>query len=90
MAAHALEKPGTTTPEEHGKMADVLARGGERLGERMDTLGESARDAYTKGRDRVDDLGHTLVDHVRAQPVRFLLLATGVGLVLGALLVRRR
>lgn len=90
MAEHEFKTAGTNTPEEPGKMADVLGRGGERLGERMDTLGENARDAYTKGRDRVDDIGHTLVDHMKAQPVRSLLIATGVGLVLGAILVRRR
>jgi ElaB/YqjD/DUF883 family membrane-anchored ribosome-binding protein len=72
------------------KMADALSRGGERLGEKMDTFNDRARDVYAKGKERAEVLGSDLGAYIKEQPGRSVLIAAGVGLVLGAILVRRR
>ncbi|HEX6882432.1 MAG TPA: hypothetical protein VF530_03565 [Planctomycetota bacterium] len=87
--ADDIKHTGTITPEPR-KMADALARGGERLGEKLDNFGDNARDVYAKGRERVDVMSNDLGSYVQRQPVRSLLIAAGVGLVLGAVLIRRR
>ena len=42
-----------------------------------------------KGRDKAVQIEHGVEDYVRAQPVKSLLIAAGVGLVLGILWRRR-
>ena len=38
---------------------------------------------YRQGRQQVEDVEHTLADTVRAKPLQALLMAVGVGMVLG-------
>ena len=87
MATHDVT-PGTITPESR-RMADTLAQRGERLGEKLDTIGEGARDVYAKGKERAQAWGDDLGSYVQNQPVKAVLIAAGVGLILGALLARR-
>lgn len=87
MASHEAT-PGTITPESR-RMADALSQRAERLGEKLDTLGEGAKDIYARGKERAHVWGDEVSSYVQDQPVKSVLIAVGVGLLLGALLARR-
>ena len=74
---------------ESRKMADTLAERGERIGDKIDTLSGSARDIYERGKERAQVWGEDLGHYVQNQPVKSMLIAAGIGLVLGAVLTRR-
>jgi ElaB/YqjD/DUF883 family membrane-anchored ribosome-binding protein len=85
MANEAVERTHMPTT----KMAEKMAERGERVGQKLDDIASEAHDLYGRGRDRAlvwkDSVGH----YVQDQPMKSLLIAAGVGLVLGALLSRR-
>jgi ElaB/YqjD/DUF883 family membrane-anchored ribosome-binding protein len=51
---------------------------------------EAARDAYESAKDRVTELEGSLETAIRKHPIRSILVAGGVGLVIGLILTRRR
>ncbi len=88
MAASETTNPGTLGQRER-RMADTLADRGERLGEKIDSMSATARGAYQRGLERAHVWGDEVGHYVQDQPVRSLLIAAGIGLVLGAILSRR-
>ena len=51
---------------------------------------DAARDAYESAKNRATELEDTLEKAIRKHPIRSILVAGGVGLVLGLILTRRR
>jgi ElaB/YqjD/DUF883 family membrane-anchored ribosome-binding protein len=66
-----------------GNAAEDFAR--EKLGQAR----EAAADYYEIGKKKASEWENVLVDYVRRQPVKSLLIVAGAGLVLGMLLRRR-
>jgi ElaB/YqjD/DUF883 family membrane-anchored ribosome-binding protein len=66
-----------------GKLAKDATR--EKLGEAR----EAAADYYEKGRVKAGELESQLTDYVRAKPLKSVLIAAGVGALLGILASRR-
>ena len=94
MAAKAVEKTA----------ADELRNQMSKVGEDISELGSTAREAaqekiahvrgtmadyYKQGKTKAQELEHTVEDQIRAHPIQAVLVAAGVGLVIG-LLFRRR
>jgi len=86
MAAHA--KTGTITPEAR-RMASALSEGGELLGRKLDKLTDNARGMYDRGVDALEGWEEGVESYVKHRPVRSLLIAAGVGAIIGALFARR-
>ncbi len=57
----------------------------EIAGDTMDRIGENATGYYKKGRVRAQKLEKTLESKIQENPVRSVLIAAGLGVVLGAL-----
>lgn len=57
--------------------------------EQMDALRSTASDYIEQGRHRAIEMERTLESEIRAQPMRSVLIAAGIGLVAGFLLCRR-
>ena len=55
----------------------------------MDQARESASELYAQGRERVSGAASSVEQCIRDQPLRSLLVAAGIGCLLGALWVRR-
>jgi len=69
--------------QELGSVAKAAA--GEKMGELRDT----ATEYYERGRDRVYDAEQSVEDYIRDQPLKSVLIAAGVGFLLGAFYIRR-
>jgi ElaB/YqjD/DUF883 family membrane-anchored ribosome-binding protein len=57
--------------------------------EQIDTLRDTASDCYEEGRKRIHEVGQTLEQRIRERPLSALLIAAGVGCLLGLLWKRR-
>jgi ElaB/YqjD/DUF883 family membrane-anchored ribosome-binding protein len=57
--------------------------------EQMESLKSTAADYMEQGRHRAIEMERTLESQIRAQPMRSVLIAAGIGLVAGILLSRR-
>lgn len=68
---------------EMGQMAREAAKA------RFDQAREAASDYYQRAKDKAMEWEEGMEDYVREKPVRSLLIAAGVGLLLGILLRRR-
>jgi ElaB/YqjD/DUF883 family membrane-anchored ribosome-binding protein len=68
---------------ELGRLAKGAAR--EKLGEARDV----ATDYYGQGRKKAEEIETQLVDYVRTKPLKSVLIAAGVGALLGILISRR-
>jgi len=55
----------------------------EKAGEQLDHLRDSAGEYYEQGRETAMRWEHSLEDAVRQNPVRSVLMAAGIGMVLG-------
>lgn len=69
--------------QELGGLVTHAARG------RLDDLRGSATELYQHGQDKVHDLEQSLERYVREQPVKSLLIAATVGLLVGHFWMRR-
>ena len=47
---------------------------------------ETVSDAYQQGRQQVEAVEHTIEDAIRAKPLQSVLMAAGIGMLLGLLL----
>jgi ElaB/YqjD/DUF883 family membrane-anchored ribosome-binding protein len=56
----------------------------------METGRQRASEIYGQGREKAEELEEQVVDYVRKKPVQSILIAGGVGLLLGILLSSRR
>ena len=62
----------------------------QKLREEFGLLREKALGAAEQGREKTIHAAHSIDERVRAEPVKSLLIAAGIGCVFGALLARRR
>jgi ElaB/YqjD/DUF883 family membrane-anchored ribosome-binding protein len=85
MANEAVERTHSTPT----KMAEKMAERGERMGQKLDDIASEAQDLYGRGRDRALVWKDSMIHYVQDQPMKSVLIAAGVGLILGAILTRR-
>jgi ElaB/YqjD/DUF883 family membrane-anchored ribosome-binding protein len=57
--------------------------------EKLEVLRESASDCKDQGRDKVQQVERTIEQYIRERPLKTLLIAAGVGLLLGRFWMRR-
>jgi ElaB/YqjD/DUF883 family membrane-anchored ribosome-binding protein len=57
--------------------------------EKLDDARRTAGDLYDQGRRRANDLEDQLVEYVREKPLKSMLIAAGVGVLLGVLWSKR-
>jgi ElaB/YqjD/DUF883 family membrane-anchored ribosome-binding protein len=69
--------------QELGGMAREMAR------EKIEQLRAGASGHLEEGRDKVQQAEHSFEQFVRQQPLKSILIAAGVGLLLGGLYMRR-
>jgi ElaB/YqjD/DUF883 family membrane-anchored ribosome-binding protein len=69
---------------ELGALAKKAAR------ETLHDVKEGAEDLYEKGQEKMGDLGSAMRRRIQNEPVKSLLVAAGIGLVLGFVLRRHR
>jgi ElaB/YqjD/DUF883 family membrane-anchored ribosome-binding protein len=85
---------------QQGGVADQVRERAQQVGQQLRDMGSQARDTaqqqyeqlrqqaqeyYESGRERAMEWEQGLEDYVRQQPVKSLLIAAGVGVILGAL-----
>lgn len=57
--------------------------------ESLSQVRDAASDCMEQGRARAHDLSRSIENQIREQPLRSVLIAGGIGLLLGVLLIRR-
>ncbi len=71
------------------QMGEGLRNMGEKVKEtaqqKYEELRDQASEYYESGRERAKELEQTLEDYVQNQPVKSLLIAAGIGFLLGAI-----
>ena len=86
----------STTIDQLGKQAKEVTRDLQEMGgivrdaaqEKLGQVRENASEYYEQGRDKVHDVVCTFEQFVRQQPVKSVLIAAGVGWLLGRFLRR--
>ena len=68
-----------TAPE----VQELGASGKNGAQEKLGRMQASASEHFEEGRERVEEMGHSIEQSIRANPIKFLLIAAGVGLVFG-------
>jgi len=70
--------------------AGKLTERAERVTHKLDEIGHSAQDLYSRGKERAVEFRDTFDEYVQDSPMKSVLIAAGVGLALGLLLSPRR
>lgn len=73
--------------QEMGGLAKEFAH--EKFEEVRDNVGESAARYYEQGRTKAKELEQTLEGIIRERPLKAIMIAVGIGLILGGLAIRR-
>ena len=76
---------GSATDQLRDKATEVVGNLKDAASEQYEHVRDTAEEYYNQGRDRAQQWQHTLEDYVQEQPVKSLLIAAGVGVVLGIL-----
>ena len=77
--------PAEGGPQVRDKAQEAGAQGRDRAQEMVRQGAETASDYYQQGRQQLEAVEHTLEDAIRAKPLQSILLAAGIGMVLGLL-----
>jgi ElaB/YqjD/DUF883 family membrane-anchored ribosome-binding protein len=56
----------------------------------VDSSRRHAEDIYEQGRDKAEEVEDQVIDYVRSKPIKSMLIAGGVGILLGVFLSSRR
>ena len=67
------------------KPQEAGAQGRDKAQEMVRQGAETASDYYQQGRQQLEAVEHTLEDAIRAKPLQSILIAAGIGMVLGLL-----
>lgn len=59
------------------------------LEEKVQHIRDSARDVYTRGKDKVQAMEEGFEDYVKERPIKSILVAAGIGVLIGFFLRRR-
>ena len=77
---------GTPATQERGTQGrDMIQEVSTQVTETVRQVGETASQAYEQGRQQLAGLEQSLEENIRAKPLQSVLLATGIGLLLGFL-----
>jgi ElaB/YqjD/DUF883 family membrane-anchored ribosome-binding protein len=68
-----------------GKVRDMGSQVRDAATEKFDDLRQQANDYYEQGRERARELEQSLESYVQEKPIQSLLIAAGVGMLLGVL-----
>ena len=85
-ASERLGAQAKTVSNDIKEMGDIVREAAQ---EKVGEARENATECYEQGRDKIYGIGGTVTRYVRDQPVRSLLIAVGIGLVLGRFSTRR-
>jgi ElaB/YqjD/DUF883 family membrane-anchored ribosome-binding protein len=77
----AMAQQRTTGSEGTSPIQEVSAH----VSETARQVGETASQYYDQGREQLEDVAQALEENIRAKPLQSVLLATGIGLLLGLL-----
>ena len=72
-----------TAAQLRDKASEVISNVKEKATEQYENLRDTAEDYYEKGREKAQEWQHSLEEYVHDQPVKALLIAAGVGMLLG-------
>lgn len=75
--------------ETRGNLADMGHLAKETVQEKMHDLGEKASQTYEEGKKKLQAVGTSLVETMRESPLKSVLIASGIGLLLGILWRRK-
>ena len=84
-AAHAPENLKEKAQEVGENLREMGGHVREAASEKFHELRDQAGDHYTHSRDRAREWEHSLESYVKEKPVKAVLIAAGVGLLLGLL-----
>jgi len=84
-SAQSHAKPSEAETQSHG-MAEALS---EQIQEVGTQVKETVTEYYEQGLESLQDLNHTIEAQIRERPLQALLVAGGIGLLLGVLWQRR-
>ena len=82
----AGSKRARTTTRDHQKLGSA---GRDTAQEKVEQLRAGAADRANEGRDTMHQVEHSFAQYVRERPLKSILIAAGVGLVLGRFWMRR-
>jgi ElaB/YqjD/DUF883 family membrane-anchored ribosome-binding protein len=92
-ASHVKNRVRAAVNEEAPTISEGLqtaANAAKRLaGDSVDAVRETAQEFIDQGRYKVQEVGDNMEEHVRDQPVKSVLIAAGIGFVLGMFFTRR-
>jgi ElaB/YqjD/DUF883 family membrane-anchored ribosome-binding protein len=74
-----------TTESESTSPSDMIQEVSTQVSETARQVGETASQYYDQGREQFDEVTQALEENIRAKPLQSVLLATGIGLLLGLL-----
>jgi ElaB/YqjD/DUF883 family membrane-anchored ribosome-binding protein len=84
--ARALKETATEVGENLRNLGSQVR---EQATQQYENMREQASDYYEQGRQRAMEMEQTLEDYVQEKPIQSLLIAAGVGMLLGLLWKRR-
>jgi ElaB/YqjD/DUF883 family membrane-anchored ribosome-binding protein len=77
---------GTSPSQERGTQErDTAQEVSAQVAETTRQVGETVSQYYEQGREQLNAFEHSLEENIRAKPLQSLLIATGIGLLLGLL-----
>jgi ElaB/YqjD/DUF883 family membrane-anchored ribosome-binding protein len=71
--------------ERNAQGRDMVQEVSTHVSETARQVGETASQYYDRGREQFEDAAQALEENIRAKPLQSVLLATGIGLLLGLL-----
>ncbi len=83
------KEPGSTANEVKEELAEAGAHAKAAAKKTKEVVQEAGRDVYASGREQVQSAQGALETYVKDQPIKTVLIAAGVGLLLGSILARR-
>jgi ElaB/YqjD/DUF883 family membrane-anchored ribosome-binding protein len=76
---------GSTVSQLRDKAADMAGNIRDKASEQYEHLRDTASEYYEQGRRKAQEWQHGLEEYVQEQPIKSLLIAAGVGMLLGIL-----
>jgi ElaB/YqjD/DUF883 family membrane-anchored ribosome-binding protein len=82
---HAADNLKDKAAEVTENLRDIGGHVREAAGEKYDQLRQQAGDYYREGREKAQEFEHNLETYVQEKPLQAILIAAGVGMLLGLL-----
>ena len=81
-----MRKQARKITQDVSRMGDIAR---DMAQEKLEQLRESATDYKDQGRDKIQEVERTIEDYIRERPIKTILIAAGIGLLLGRFWMRR-